>query len=335
MSKTVTLLDVARAVGVTKMTASRAYAKPELVSPDTRRKILQTGEELGYVPNLVAGVLSSKRSKIIGVVLSSNDDSMFSETIRGVTSVCEENGYDVLVGLAQMSPAREETILRTFLGRAVDGIVIAKTGFSSETQALLQSGDTPVVEVWDAPRRPIDMACGFANKAAGRLVARYFGEKGYKSVYTCVTDFYRERQRAQGFLDEAKKLGLEAELDQVDQVATGAEQVGFEIGVQAVERILERRKRPRALFMPGDTRACGAMHAALKNGLSVPKEMAICGFGDLTFGRYINPSLTTVNVSAFDIGVHAAAKIIDRLNGAEEKAATLKVKPTIMERDSG
>src|SRR4051794_11641774 len=116
--------DVARRAGVSQMTVSRALRTPDKVAPGTRARIVAAVAELDYVPDLVAGGLATKRSRLVAVIVSTLENSIFAATVEGLTRVLRDEGYAVLFGASGYSRYTEEELIRAALGRRPDGLVL-------------------------------------------------------------------------------------------------------------------------------------------------------------------------------------------------------------------
>ncbi len=164
--------DVARRAGVSQMTVSRALRTPDKVAPATRAKIAAAVAELDYVPDLVAGGLAARRSRLVAVIVSTLENSIFAATVQGLSTVLREQGYAVLLGASDYSREGEEQLLRAVLGRRPDGIVLTDAVHTQSARRLLRAAGIPVVETWELPAAPLDLAVGFSNLAAGRAMIR-------------------------------------------------------------------------------------------------------------------------------------------------------------------
>jgi len=165
--------DVATLAGVSMITVSRVINSPDKVAEVTRIKVEKAIRTLGYVPNLMAGSLASSKSRLIGAIVPTIDNSIFAETIRGLSKTLASNGYELLLGQTGYVDNAEERIVSTFLGRRVDAMVLTGIRHTDKTRSQLKDSGIPVVETWDLSDRPIDMLVGFSNLEAGAAMGRY------------------------------------------------------------------------------------------------------------------------------------------------------------------
>ncbi|MGH7155110.1 MAG: LacI family DNA-binding transcriptional regulator, partial [Acetobacteraceae bacterium] len=172
-ARNVTIAEVAAAAGVATMTVSRVINTPELVAPATAARVRTAITRLGYVPNLVAGGLSSRRSRMIAAVVPTIAHPMFANLIGSFTEVLRRAGYQVMLSLSGYA-AEPDDLVRGLLGRRPDGILVTGVVHTRATRQMLSRAGIPVVEVFEATSRPIDMLVGFDHAAVGAAVAEYF-----------------------------------------------------------------------------------------------------------------------------------------------------------------
>ncbi|RZI62747.1 MAG: LacI family DNA-binding transcriptional regulator [Rubrivivax sp.] len=312
----VTLHDVAAAAGVSLMTASRALRTPEVVSAATREKVMQAVAQTGYIPNLLAGGLKSRRSMTVAALVPVISVPQFLPTIQVLTEQLDRAGYQVLLGQTGYDHAREEALLNTMIGRRVDGIVVA---------GLLQHGDTarrlarlgvPVVETWDMTERPLDTVVGFSHVQVGAAVAGHFMARGWTRVGLATGSDQRAGQRRAGFLSVIGK-----------EVPTAVTEVpaGVPHGRRALSVLLEQAPDLRAVFCSSDGMAEGVLTEALARGLRVPEDLAVIGFGGAEFSASLHPSLSTVHIDGAEIGRRAAEVLISRGRGEASGPAIVDV----------
>jgi LacI family gluconate utilization system Gnt-I transcriptional repressor len=152
-----TLHDVAEAAGVSLITASRALGNPAIVSEKTRERVRQAVEATGYIPNLLAGGLKSRRSRMVAGVVPALSVSQFLPTVQSLTAVLAQEGYQLLLGQTFYDVQREEEVLNAMIGRQPDGIVMMGLVQSDRARERLRRTGIPVVETWDFIDRPLDM----------------------------------------------------------------------------------------------------------------------------------------------------------------------------------
>ncbi|MBC7800097.1 MAG: LacI family DNA-binding transcriptional regulator, partial [Gemmatimonadaceae bacterium] len=165
-----TLAAVAERAGVSTITVSRVVRLPGLVAPETRVRVEAAMRELGFVRNLVAGSLATARTSAIGVLVPTIANSIFADTVQGLSDALEPLGYAVILAQSRYDTAREDRILAALLARRPDGLVMVGSPATEDGASLLRRARIPIVETWDLPAAPIDAVAGFDNYAAGVAV---------------------------------------------------------------------------------------------------------------------------------------------------------------------
>jgi LacI family gluconate utilization system Gnt-I transcriptional repressor len=323
--KPATLHDVARAAGVSLITASRALGNPGLVSPQTIARVQQAVAAIGYTPNLLAGGLKSKRSMMVAAVVPHISVAQFLPTLQALTESLAAAGYQLILGQSGYDDRREEAILNTMIGRRPDGIVVTGLVQSGQAREQLKRLGVPVVETWDLSDRPIDMMVGFSHLKVGSAVAGYFLAKGWRKFGIATGDDHRALLRREGFLSA---VGQDVPTAVVPAPSNMA------LGRQALSELLRQDRSLEAIFCSSDQLAQGVIVEAQARGLRIPDDLAVCGFGDADFAAHMAPSLTTVHVDGAAIGSIAARLILARCNGQAADPSIVDIGFRIEERRS-
>ena len=210
---TVTMKDVATAAGVSPMTVSRALKADSPISEETRKRILKVVKDLRYVPDQMAGSLSSKRSGFVAVLVPSLNNLHFAETVQSLTRELEKHNQQILLGYTDYSIDREERLVETMLRRRPEAIVLSYDGHSKRTIELLKGANIPIVQIWERPEAPIQHAIGFSNERAAFEMTHDLISKGYKKI-TFLGEpgetWTRGAVRRRGFVAAMQKSGLES-----------------------------------------------------------------------------------------------------------------------------
>jgi LacI family gluconate utilization system Gnt-I transcriptional repressor len=309
----VKLSDVAAAAGVAPMTVSRVLNSPDQVAPETAERVRAAIEQLGYVPNLLAGGLSSRRSRVVAAIVPTIASPMFSASVQAFTDALDGAGYHVLLGLSGYGEG-EEALVAAILGRRPDGLLLTGTARSPATKRRLAVAGVPVVEIWDLTDEPADMVVGFDHRAVGAAVAAYFLSRGYRRFATISAVDTRATARRDGFIAGLPPGALVFDR----QVAAPATIEGGRLALAE----LPLADEPTALFCSSDLPAAGAVIEAAVRGIPVPEKLAVCGFGDFELARVMHPAITTVSVDGAEIGRVAAEALLNRLAGRIVPAKT-------------
>ncbi|MFT2214791.1 LacI family DNA-binding transcriptional regulator [Rhizobium giardinii] len=306
----VTLADVAKLAGVSPVTVSRAINTPALVKPRTREAVERVIAKTGYVPNLLAGGLASRRTRLVAAIVPSVSSTIFAEAIEGLNAELVAEGYQLLLGLSGYDLQRELELTRAILARRPDGIILTGITHLKETRAMLTGAGLPIVEIWDSTPSPLDTAVGFSHYDVGALVAEFLLAKGYDRYAQIGANDPRAVQRRDGFIN--RLLGIAAvELPAIEMHSPST----FRDGREALAQLLDRGTGSLAVFGSSDVVAHGALTEAISRGCRIPDDVAIIGFGDLDFAPHTYPSLTTVRIDRRMIGTQAARSILAKIAG--------------------
>ena len=320
--------DVAALAGTAAITVSRALRQPAQVAPATRARILAAVERLGYIPDLSASSLASRRSGIIAVLVPTIANAIFAETVQGVADAVGSAGLQILLGDYSYSDSRERDLLHAIAGRRPDAIVVVGLVREPAQRKLLRKLGLPVVETWDLTDDPIDMVVGFSNGVAGATMARHLLARGRCRLAFSGGADQRAQARAAGFTAVLQEAGVATPL--LDRVET----ISIAEGRRALRRILAQAPDRDGIFMGTDVLAVGALLECQERGIAVPGQIAIAGLGDLEIGRELVPALTTINVGAHEIGRRAGLAVLARLAGKPAGPRVLDVGFSVISRAS-
>ncbi len=315
--------DVAEAAGVSPITVWRVLHQPEMVTPSTRERVTKALEQVGYVPNLIARSLVQERSQIVAAIVPTITNSIFADMIAGVSDLLAEHRYHLLLGSSGYDPAKEEGLIRTFLGRRPDGLILTGISHTAASEHLLRRASIPVVEAWNIGRKRVDMIVGFSNFRAAYEMTRFLASKAYRKIgFVSGPTMGNDRaiERRKGYRAALRKMGYPEDegliLETSHSLARGA---------AALHTLIDRHPDIDAVWFTGDVLAAGALLECQRNGWPVPGRVAIAGMGDLEIASQVIPKLTTLRIPSYEIGRDAAAMIIKRLEGK-------KVRPKVVDR---
>jgi LacI family transcriptional regulator, gluconate utilization system Gnt-I transcriptional repressor len=323
--KAATLHDVAKKAGVSLITASRAISNPKLVSETTITRVQQAVVATGYIPNLMAGGLKSRKSRLVACVVPSISVPQFLPTVQSLTDTLAAEGYQLILGQTGYDPAREDALLNTMMSRRPDGLVFTGLIHAKPVQDKLKRVGMPVVETWDLTHHPTDMLVGFSHEKVGRAIAAYFLDKGWQHIGIASGDDHRAIMRTQGF---------QAAMGRTLPKAIVPAPSSLELGRLALVHLLKQSPRLEAVYCSSDQMAHGVITEAQARGLRVPEDLAVFGFGDAAFSAHTQPALTTVHVDGPAIGRLSAQLILQRCRGEAVKSTILDVGFRIVERRS-
>lgn len=334
-SAAVTLAQVAQVAGVSTITASRALNNPRMVLPETASRIREIAQRLGYVPNLLAGGLKSRRSRLVAVLLPAIAGSPFLRMIQALTDSLAEQGYQVIWGQTGYDGGREAGLLDAIIGRRPDGIVVAGLVRTEAARAKLRASGIAIVETWDFCEQPLDMLVGLSHVQVGAAVARYLWGRGRRRFGIASAHDSRGAQRRDGFLQTlhglAQAEGLS--LGEVPQFSVPAPSSAAS-GREALAALLAADPAMDALYCSSDMLALGVLFEAMARGIQVPGQLAVFGYGDVDLAACSHPGLSTVRVDDIAIGREAARRILARVAGQTVSPQVVDVGFSIVERGS-
>jgi LacI family gluconate utilization system Gnt-I transcriptional repressor len=323
----VTMADVAKLAGVSPITVSRVLNQPRLVTEETMRLVRDAIAKTGYVPNLLAGGLASRRTRLVAAIIPTLGNAMFIDSIQALVDRLRPAGYQVMLGLSGFPALSEEDMLKAVLSRRPDAVVLTGVNHSEESRERLLAARVPVVEMWALTAAPIDMLVGFAHDAVGTAVADFLYGKGYRRFGIVCAEDERARVRRKSFVEE---VGRHGPFDAVE--ITVPTPTTVRMGREASANLLSGGLRPDAIFCSSDILAMGVLAEAQSRGLAVPGDLAIMGFGDLDFAAFTHPALSTVHVDRAAIGRYAAESLLSRLEERNDVERVIDIGFKIIER---
>jgi LacI family gluconate utilization system Gnt-I transcriptional repressor len=295
-----TLSAVAKLAGVSSITVSRVVRLPNLVAPETRGRVEAAMRELGYVPNQVAGALASARTSSVGVLVPTIANSIFADTVQGLSDELEPLGYAVILAQSRYDAAREDQMLATLLSWRPEALIMVGSPATEDGARLLRRAGIPIAETWDLPDVPIDAVAGFNNYEAGVAVARHLMAQGRESLAFIGGDDPRATRRWRGFNDTVLAAGAKAPRRLIlERNASGS--IAALAELSGVDGVFAANDAHAIGFMSG-LRSAGL----LRNGPAAEQPVAVIGLGDLEMGRLIAPRLSTIRVHGAAIGSTAA-----------------------------
>jgi LacI family gluconate utilization system Gnt-I transcriptional repressor len=324
--------DVARVAGVSAITISRVIHHPEKVAESTRARVLSAIETTGYIPNSVAGSLASSQTRIIGALVPTVTNSIFADTIDGLTDELSAEGYQLLLGATGYSLEEESRLISAILAQRPAGLVVTGLQHLPAAEALLQAASIPIVETWNVDGQPIDMTVGFSNfNACYAMVERLAAHGAHRIAYVGAPTRANDRatQRLEGYHAAVAALGLEAAPNLVSEG-----KFSFHSGAEALVDLLDIRPDVEAIFFGNDILALGALFECQRRGIRVPEDLAIAGFDDVELAASVTPALTTVRIPRYEIGREAARRILRRLRDTSVPGPTADLGFEIIERET-
>lgn len=331
-----TLKDLAEELNLSASTISRAIAGHPAISEATKKKVQSKAEELGFAPNTIAASFRKKRTNSIGVIVPKIDIHFHSSVISGIEDLAYSKGYNVTIFQSKDSLDREKEITKILQNRLVEGIIVCisnETKTYSHFKKFMKFG-VPII-FYD--RVPSDFKAnkiiiddfGSAFKATEHLI-----EQGCQRIAHIAgnqnTTIFKDRLEGYKSALKANKLPVDPKYIMPTKNLT------YEEGADCAKSLLQLSQKPDGLFCSNDYTAISAIQIFQKNGLHVPKEIAVVGFSNYPISRVIEPNLTTVNDRAFQMGEAATNLLIRQIEEEDNpiEFETITLKTTLVVRES-
>ncbi|MGJ4729225.1 LacI family DNA-binding transcriptional regulator [Luteimonas sp. SDU101] len=310
-----TIYDIARHVGVSAGTVSRALSRPEKVLPDTRRRIEQAAAQLGYVPNAVARTLKTQRSGKILITVPDIGNPFFAQILKGAEEAAQASGYAVLLGDTQHQSEREERYAQMLPRNQADGMIVLGHRLPPTARELVSQlgAAAPVVNGCE-----FDPALGIPsvhidNAAAARAAMEHLYGLGHQRIAVVggPPDNPLHQQRLEGARAAAREQGC------LEWLTPVPGDFSVESGHAAALQLLRQASAPTAAFCFSDQMALGVLAACRDLGVRVPEDFSVVGFDDLASSRYLSPPLTTISQPMRELGVRAVGLLLAIIQGGD------------------
>ncbi|RUT30586.1 LacI family transcriptional regulator [Paenibacillus zeisoli] len=323
----ITIYDIARQTGYSPTTVSKVFNGYTDVSQKTRRIILDTAAELGYVPNANARSLTTKRSWTIGMLFVEPAGSgirhpYFGGVIDGFKKVATSKGYDLMF-ISKDIGGRKSGYLEHCKIRGVDGVIVILPDHADPYFHELLDSSIPMVML--DQKSASHSTVSSDNIQGGITAVEYLYSLGHHRIAHIsggLATFAGEK-RHQGYQMALNKLGIAVK---PEYIAEGPVDYSIESGYSAMQKLLELQELPTAVFAAGDNLAVGAIQAIRERGLRVPEDISIIGFDDIEMAQFLTPALTTIRQDTHLLGSRAADLLISNIEGAN--AVQCEILPT-------
>lgn len=327
-----TIKDVAKLAGVSTSTVSHVLNGTRFVSDEIAIRVRQAVLELSYRPSSIARSLKVKRTKTLGMLVSTSTNPFFAEVVHNVERRCYERGYTLFLCNTDGDVVRMQASLDALEEKRVDGLLLLCSEASNEILHLLEvERRTPVVIFDWGPNSDIVDRIYDNSLYGGYLATRHLIDMGHTRI-GCVTGPMGRRsarERADGFHKAMAEAGLSVRSEWI----IGGD-YGCEGGVAAMRALDALPERPEALFVCNDMMAMGVLSEAAALGIRVPAELSVIGYDDIHIARYMTPPLTTIHQPKGEIAAMAVDTLIDRLDSKRVRGEVILIEPSLVERAS-
>lgn len=307
---TVTIYDVAREAGVSMATVSRVVNNNPNVKPQTRKKVYEAIERLGYRPNAVARGLASKKTTTVGVVIPDISNSIFAEIARGIEDIANMYHYNIILCNADKKKEKEIRVINTLLEKQVDGLLFMGGTVTEEHVQAFQTSSVPIVLCATSDENGVIPSVDIDHEAAAFDAVNTLIRHGHREIAMIsgtLQDPANGYARFQGYKKALESAGIPY---QEDLVRIG--NYRYESGVEAMKYFLGLKKRPTAVFSATDEMAIGAIHSIQDEGLKVPDDFSVISVDNIRMASMVRPQLTTVAQPMYDLGA-VAMRLLTKL----------------------
>lgn len=307
-----TLKDIAKALGLSTSTISRALRDTHEISPETKKIVLEYAEKINYRPNPIALSLKERRSKSIGVVVTEVANHYFSQAINGIESIAYDRGYHVIITQTHESYDREKINIQHLASRSVDGLLVSLSAETSDTTHLqsLHKRGLPMV-FFDRITEDIETHKVIANNEKGAFEAtEHLIHAGYKRIahLTSSDHLSISIERLKGYKNALIKHDLPVQESYIKNCPHGG--MFYDEVENAVRELMNLKEKPDAIFVAGDRLSIGCLMVLKNLKIKVPADLAITGFSNSDVLDLMNPPLTSVRQPAFEMGQIATDMLI-------------------------
>jgi DNA-binding LacI/PurR family transcriptional regulator len=334
----ITIKDIAKALGLSTSTVSRALRDSYEISPKTKEIVIKYAKENNYRPNPIALSLKEKRSSSIGVVVVEIANSFFSQAINGIESIAHEKGYNVIIAQNKEQLEKEESALQFLASRSVDGILLS---VSSQT-----SNFDHIKKLYDRSMPMVSFDCvvdfdGIHKVIVDNTKAAFDGtehliSKGFKNI-ACVassSNLSITKERVKGYLEALKKHNLPSNESNIIYINHGGV-VAEEINV-AMDLLMGKKNKPDALIVCSDRITTNVMRYCQQNKIHIPNQLGLIGFSNLDLTDLLTPSLSVLRQPAYEMGRMAADLLIKMIESKRPvtEFETVVLTSDLIERES-
>src|SRR3569623_115943 len=344
-----TIADVAARAGVGAITVSQTQRDPGLVSETLRQSIDAAVRDLNYIPNLSARALASTRSAIIGVLIPSLSQVVFTDVLRGIYDGVDGSSLTVQIGNTRYDGEEEERLVDMFLRQQPAGMIVSGTEQRPNTRRMLEKAGCPVVQIMDLTDDPIDRIIGFSHTVAGRRMTEHLIEAGYSRI-AFLSGWMSKRAsgRLVGYQQALDAAGMEpinvaiSELS-LPELADSSDPLNPRpvlefatprLGRELFAKALAEVPDVDAVFCNNDTLALGVLFECYRRGIRIPEDIGVAGYNDHDYMEAAEPSLSSARTHRYRNGFAAVMAIRDALAGKPAGQRVVDMGVDIMKRRS-
>jgi DNA-binding LacI/PurR family transcriptional regulator len=329
----ITIKDIAKALGISPSTVSRALKDHPDISPKTKKAVKELADSLKYEPNAIALSLRSSLTKTIGVIIPQIVHFFFSSVISGIEEIASREGFSVLICQSNEDFEKEVHVVHTLHSKRVDGVLVSvsKTTGNFNHFEELKKHNVPLVFYDRVCNIPYTDRVIVDDHSGAYKVTRHLVEAGCKRIAHLATsqELLIGRNRRSGYIQALKDSGIEVDEEIILRCDTD------EHAKKCIPYLLSLEKKIDGIFAVNDLTAITAMSIIKRSGYDIPKDIAIAGFSNSLYSHMTDPPLTTVEQQGFQMGVRAAEMLIERIySDADIETRVEQIKTELIVRGS-
>ncbi|MGC1872892.1 MAG: LacI family DNA-binding transcriptional regulator [Acidobacteriaceae bacterium] len=330
----VRLKDIARDLGVSLITVSKALRNVDDISEETRQRVLKKMAELNYRPNMLARGLASGKTFIVGLVVPDLLHPFFAEFAKSLNSVLRARNYGLILTSSEEDPEIEQQEIRTVLARGIDALLIASCQLTLQGFYGLEDQRTPFVLIdRDFPQLRANFV-GTDDYRAGLLATEHLLTIGKRRIaHIAGPDLAPAADRLRGYKAALAQYARPVQ-ERYIHANSRVEELGEDAGYQRMLEFLHLKSRPDAVFCYNDLTAIGAMQAAIEAGLSIPDDIAFVGCGNVRYSDYLRIPLSSIDQSTAVLGQHAGELVLELIRDRTRAPKNIRVEPKLVVRAS-
>ncbi|QAT38929.1 LacI family DNA-binding transcriptional regulator [Clostridium sp. JN-9] len=323
--------DVAREAGVSIATVSRVLNDVDVVNEETKKKVIEAINKLGYRPNIVARSLKTQRTKTIGIIIPDISIPVYPEIVRGAEDGANIYDYNIMLCNTDLDPEKEKEYLRVLKEKMVDGVLYMSNSLEQSVIQLIKELQLPTVLVETRDKEEEFPSVSIDNTGAALDAVQYLINKGNKSIGFIGSHEDELNASALRYLGYKKALG-ENNIDIDDSIVSFGGLKSID-GYTGANKIFDNKKVD-ALFCASDEIAMGAINALRDRRIKVPEEVDVMGFGNINSASVFYPKITTISQPMYDMGSFGMRMLIKLINKQPAETNNYVLDYELVERDS-
>lgn len=320
----ITLRDIAKALNLSTSTVSKSLRDSYEIGEQTKKKVLSYAQQVGYRPNSIAKSLKEGKSRSIGVIICSIDNTFVSQMLESIDRACNDRGYSILIMQSKESYEQEKNAIKLLNARGIDGLLISpayETADVTHINEVMQTG-LPVV-LFDRLTPAIHtQKVSSHNFQGGYQATSHLLKNGYKKIALLhsLTDLSITVERIEGYKQALAAFPLPIREEYIQGCNSQNSTLVKESIEHALKFLMKLPEPPEAILATSDQISTNVIHIIHKLGLKIPGDLALIGFTNTELADALNPPLSTISQPASEIGHVAAEKLMDLIEGKTDNS---------------